>query len=210
MTPDSTADIDALTAAIARHRPRRRLPPQEGRVQAAVCVPLQVGPGGLEVWTIKRSDRMRHHPAEIAFPGGTPDPGDRDPADTALREMEEELGVGREELRVLGRLPACPTATSHFTVNPFVVHVAGDVVPTLQVAEVAVLIRTPIDDFFDGRVPQQAVELGEGRRSPIFVFQVGSMFGASAHVMEDLLLVYGALHGRELPEPEITDRIPWA
>jgi 8-oxo-dGTP pyrophosphatase MutT (NUDIX family) len=210
MTPDSTADIASLAAAIARHTPRRwPLGPQDGRVQAAVCVPLQYGVRGLEVWAIKRTAGMRHHAREIAFPGGQPDAGDRDLTETALRELEEELGIVRDEVRVLGALPPCPTATSHFTLNPFVTLIAQRAVAMPHAGEVETLIRMPLDDFFAGRVPYRAVELGAGRRSPIFGFEVGSMYGASAHVMEDLLAVYGAVRGLELPEPELTATIPW-
>lgn len=209
MTPDSTAEIASLAAAIAGRSRRRPLGPQDGRVQAAVCVPLQFGSRGLEVWAIKRTAGMRHHAREIAFPGGQPDAGDRDLTETALRELEEELGIGRDDVQLLGALPPCPTATSHFTLNPFVALIAQHAVVTPQAGEVETLIRMPVDDFFAGQVPYRAVALGAGRRSPIFGFEVGSMYGASAHVMEDLLAACAAVRGLELPEPELTGTIPW-
>jgi 8-oxo-dGTP pyrophosphatase MutT (NUDIX family) len=201
-------DIDALAAAIDG----RSWPPagqQADRVQAAVCVPLHRGGRGLEVWAIKRTDDMRHHAREIAFPGGRPDGGDRDLRDTALRELEEELGIDRDQVRVLGAMGRFPTATSRFTLNPFVVLIADGAVATPQAAEVAALIRMPLADFFAGRVPYRAVELRPGRRSPIFDFEVGSMYGASAHVLDALLRTYAELRDLAYPEPELTDRIPW-
>lgn len=203
-------ELEALAAAIARRPARRSIWPTAGRVQAAVCVPLHVGPRGLEVWAIKRTEDLRHHAREIAFPGGKPDDGDADLAATALREMEEELGIPRSCLRVLGALGPVPTATSHFTLNPFVVLVEAGAVARPDAGEVAALIRMPLDDFFAGRVPYRAVGLPGGRRSPIFDFEVGSMYGASAHVMEEMLLVYAEVHGLGFPEPEPTDVIPWA
>src|SRR5438132_11828726 len=101
MTPGSTAEIEALAAAVAARPARSPLGSQEGRIQAAVCVPLQAGPDGPEVWAIKRADGMRHHAREIAFPGGQRDDGDRDLRDTALRELEEELGIAPAQVRVL-------------------------------------------------------------------------------------------------------------
>jgi 8-oxo-dGTP pyrophosphatase MutT (NUDIX family) len=161
------------------------------------------------VWAIKRVDRLRHHAREIAFPGGKPDPGDRDLADTAFRETEEELGISRERLHLLGSLAPVPTATSRFTLNPFVALVEAGAEAKPSASEVAALIRMPLSDFFAGQVPYRAIELGSGWRSPIFDFEVGSMYGASAHVLEELLLVYASIKELAFPEPTLTDEIPW-
>jgi 8-oxo-dGTP pyrophosphatase MutT (NUDIX family) len=209
MTPDSTAEIDAIAAAVAARPPRPELVSQDGRVQAAVAVPLHPGGRGLEVWAIKRTDGMRHHAREIAFPGGKRDEGDTDLLDTALRELQEELGIGRDHLRVLCAMHPVPTATSLFTLNPYVVLVAPGAVARPHAGEVAALIRMPVADLFAGRVPYRAVELAPGRRSPIFDFEVGSMYGASAHVLDELLRAYADARGLTYPEPELTDRIPW-
>ena len=203
------SQIEALTAAIAARPPPTSPWPMEGRIEAAVCVPLHFGRRGLEIWAIKRTDGMRHHAREIAFPGGKPDAGDRDLADTALREMEEELGIERNEVLVLGALAPVPTATSRFTLNPFVALVSDGAIARPHAGEVAVLIRMVVGDFFAGRVPFRAVDLGAGRRSPIFDFDVGSMYGASAHIMEETLRACADAHGLQLPEPMLTDEIPW-
>ena len=209
MTPDSIAELEALAAAAAARRSWAALGSQAGRIQAAVCVPLHEGGDGVEVWAIKRADGMRHHAREIAFPGGQRDEEDADLEATALRELEEELGVPRARVRVLGAMGRVPTATSRFTLNPFVVLVAEDTVPRPHPGEVAALIRTPLAAFLTGGVPYRAVELASGRRSPIFEFAVGSMYGASAHVLDELLRAYAELRGLAFPEPELTDRIPW-
>jgi 8-oxo-dGTP pyrophosphatase MutT (NUDIX family) len=180
-----------------------------GVSQAAVCVPLHHGSQGLEVWAIKRLHSLRHHAREIAFPGGKPDPGDRDLLDTALREIEEELGIARARLRVLGSLTPVPTATSRFTLNPFVVEVEAGAEAVLDAHEVAALIRMPLGDFFAGRVPFRAVDLGAGWRSPIFDFEIGSMYGATAHILEELLVIFAQLKGLRFPDPQPTDQIPW-
>ena len=203
------AQLEALAAALAR-RPARPSPwSLDGRVQAAVCVPFHLGARGLEVWAIRRADGMRHHAREIAFPGGSPDPGDAGLADTALRELEEELGVARARVRLLGALAPVPTATSRFTLNPFVAVVTGHAPAQPNPAEVAALIRMPVADFFAGRVPYRAVALAPGFSSPIFDFEVGSMYGASAHVMEEVLQAYAEAAGLPFPEPTPTDRNPW-
>ena len=209
MRHGSATDLERLKAAIASRPTRRSRLSLDGRIQAAVCVPLHQGALGLEVWAIKRMDTLRHHAREIAFPGGKPDPGDRDLLDTALRETEEELGIERERLDVLGALTPVPTATSRFTLNPFVVEVEPGAEANPDAGEVAALIRMPFAEFFAGTVPFRAVDLGAGWRSPIFDFEVGSMYGASAHILEELLLVFAQLKKVRLPVPEATDEIPW-
>jgi 8-oxo-dGTP pyrophosphatase MutT (NUDIX family) len=209
LRPGSASELAALQAAIATRSPRPSRISLSGRIAAAVCVPLYEGPRGLEVWAIKRMEALRHHARELAFPGGKVDPADSGLLDTALRETEEELGIPREGLRVLGPLEPVPTATSRFTLNPFVVQVAEGVEVRPAPGEVAALIRMSLADFFAGRVPYRAVELGSGWRSPIFDFEVGSMYGASAHVLEELLVLYAAVVERPFPEPALTKEIPW-
>jgi 8-oxo-dGTP pyrophosphatase MutT (NUDIX family) len=157
---------------------------------------------------IKRPGSMRHHAREVAFPGGRREPEDADLLATALRETEEELGLMRADLRPLGALSPCPTATSTFLLHPFLVAVAEHAEAAPSPGEVDVLIRMPIEDFYAGLVSYRAVSFGRGR-SPIFDFEVGSMYGASAHILEELLTLYGEVVGLQLPEPIPTEEIPW-
>lgn len=116
------------------------------------------------------------------------------------------MGLGA--VHVLGPLTPVPTATSRFALHPFWVEVDAGEEPRPSPAEVAVLIRTPAQHFFDGTIPYRAVDLG-AYTSPIFDFAAGSMYGASAHVLLEVLEIWGALAGLRLPEPELTTSIPW-
>ena len=207
MRLDSTAEL--LAAFEARLRDRTFSPPRrsiEGRVSAGVCVPLHPGPRGLEVFLIKRTGNTRHHARELAFPGGRPDPGDRDLADTALRETEEELGLARSGLRMLGALSPVPTATSHYLLHPFAVEVQPGSTVTGHPDEVAAVIVMPFADLFDGRVGYRELR---GWSSPIFDFDAGSMYGASAHILQEAASLVAEVAGRTMPAPELTDQIPW-
>jgi 8-oxo-dGTP pyrophosphatase MutT (NUDIX family) len=144
----------------------------------------------------------------MAFPGGKRDPEDADLDATALRETEEELGIPRAHLRLLGRLAPVPTATSLFTLNPIVAEVLPGATPKPAVDEVAELVNLPLEDFFHDRVPYQAVDLGR-YRSPIFHFDAGAMYGATAHILLELLELYAAVCELDLPEPELTTTVPW-
>ena len=205
MKPVSAAE---LRAALGGRTPRVSRWSLEGRSAAAVLVPLHEGAQGIEVWAIKRPDGLRHHPREVAFPGGKPDPGDADLLATALREFEEEIGIEAARLDYLGELSPVPPATSRFLIHPFVACVKPGAPARPTPGEVAALIVAPLQDFYDGTIPFRGVDAG-GYLSPIFEFEAGSMYGATAHVLEELLQVYGELAGASLPAPLLTDVIPW-
>lgn len=214
MKPGSTAEIlAALRARLERpergeHAAARSTP--AGRVPAGVGVLLHPGGRGLETLMIKRPGTMRHHAREVAFPGGRPEAADGgNLVLTALRETREELGLDGEDLTPLGPLTPVPTATSTFLLHPFAIALAPHAQATPHPGEVDVLIRLPLEDFFAGRLPYRAVEFAPGRRSPIFDFDAGSMYGASAHILEELLAIYGEVRDLPMRAPQLTDEIPW-
>lgn len=87
--------------------------------EASVLAPLFMR--GDEPWAIltMRPETLRHHPGQVAFPGGGREPKDVTPLHTALREAHEELGIAPEAVEVLGMLGTMPTITRFF-VTPFV------------------------------------------------------------------------------------------
>lgn len=200
----SVADLEAALAGWAG-RPLRAGP---DRIEAAVCVAVSDSAGGVEVWAIKRPDGLRHHAREIAFPGGKADDEDADLMATALRETEEEIGIPRSRLHGLGALTPVPTATSRFTLNPFVAAVSPGPDPMPNPAEVEVLITIRIEDFFAGRIPYTAVDLGS-YLSPIFEFGPGHMYGATAHILLELFDLYAFVAGLRAPVPILTTTVPW-
>ena len=90
-----------------------------GRTEAAVLVPMHGWPDnpGL-VFTERRSD-LKRHAGEISFPGGRRDEGE-ELIDTALREAEEEIGLSRDNVEVVGALPPIGTFVTNYKVHPFV------------------------------------------------------------------------------------------
>lgn len=70
---------------------------------------------------VERAQHLRRHPGQIAFPGGASDASDAgDPVRTALRELEEEIGVAAERVRVVGRLPESQQELNRFIITPIV------------------------------------------------------------------------------------------
>ena len=93
-----------------------------GRIDAAVLVPLYVQDGALHSVFTRRRDDLRRHAGEISFPGGRQDieEGEEDLRDTALREAEEEIGLPRDAVDIVGALTPTPTIATNYAVYPFV------------------------------------------------------------------------------------------
>lgn len=86
---------------------------------AGVLAPIVIREDRLELLLTKRSSALKHHPGQIAFPGGKQDQSDADVIATALREANEEIGLPIDKVEILGSLPAHETVTS-FTVTPVI------------------------------------------------------------------------------------------
>ncbi len=86
---------------------------------ASVLVPLVERAGGVHVLLTRRAEHLTEHAGQVSFPGGRADPGDVDVVDTALREAEEEVGLARASVQVLGPLNTYSTVSS-FVVTPIV------------------------------------------------------------------------------------------
>src|SRR5437868_6216009 len=86
---------------------------------AAVLIPLVHWADEWHLIFTRRTDIVEHHKNQVSFPGGATDPGDLSPEDTALREAEEEIGMRRSDVRLLGRLGEMVTI-SNFVVTPVV------------------------------------------------------------------------------------------
>jgi 8-oxo-dGTP pyrophosphatase MutT (NUDIX family) len=110
---------------------------------AAVLMPLVMRDDGLHVLLTRRTDHLRDHAGQISFPGGRSEEHDPDAVATALRETEEEVGLGREHIEVIGHLPNYSTVTS-YVVTPVVALVQPDFQLTLDPFEVAEAFEVPL------------------------------------------------------------------
>lgn len=170
----------------------------EGYVQrASVLVPLFKGESGPGVLLIKRSDRVRLHRGEISFPGGAVDASDRSPLDTALRETEEEIGLGRKDIEVMGRLPVGVTVVSSYLVVPYVGVIPNDRARvTPQPSEVADVLWLSISEFLDRDSLRIEHRTFEGFEVPLYFFHLSSgeiVWGLTARILYDLLARTGLL-----------------
>lgn len=92
---------------------------QQNLKASAVLIPIYPSASGLQVIMIKRPAHMRHHPNQIAFPGGKKDKTDSSLWETAIRETQEELGINHKLIKPLCALSSHNTGTG-FNILPFV------------------------------------------------------------------------------------------
>lgn len=110
---------------------------------AAVLVPLVQTRGQMNVILTKRASHLKHHPGQIAFPGGKVDDSDPNEIAAALREAEEEIALDRNNVEVLGTMPFHETVTS-FTITPIVGRVKEVFTPVPETGEVAEVFEVPL------------------------------------------------------------------
>lgn len=124
------------------------LPPGRVLRPAGVLVPIWDRGNGAEVILTMRSSRLKHHPGQIAFPGGKVDAGDDGPVGAALREAEEEIALPRSRVEVIGTLPTHETVTS-FVVTPVVGLIRGEFTPVPEAGEVQEVFSVPLRHVTD-------------------------------------------------------------
>ncbi|WP_111431964.1 CoA pyrophosphatase [Rhodobacteraceae bacterium DSL-40] len=125
-------------------RPRRAQPLRP----ASVLVPLVERGTSMNVILTRRAARLRHHPGQIAFPGGKQDAGDASPLAAALREAHEEIGLEPGDVTVLGTFDAHETVT-HFLISPFVGLVSPAFEPRIDRTEVDETFEVPLAFLLD-------------------------------------------------------------
>ena len=113
----SAPSVAELAEAIRTH-PAPPDPPAGARLSAVLAL-LHDGPSGCEVLLTRRSMEMRNHRGEISFPGGRVDPGET-PEEAALREADEEVGLDRSAVELVGELDHITTMVSRSYIVPVV------------------------------------------------------------------------------------------
>lgn len=154
---------------------------------AAVLVPLVHHAHGMSVLLTQRTAHLSAHAGQISFPGGRIKAQDPDPETAALRETEEEVGLPRERVSVIGRLDTYLTGTG-FEITP----VVGIVTPPFPLAidpfEVAEAFEVPLSYILDRRNHQRVERQSGAHRRVFFVlpYQGRNIWGATAGILVNL------------------------
>ena len=188
MTPTPAWLRDLAAAASTMDVPRILRPPASGGRRSAVLILFGDGP---DLLFIQRSEGLRRHPGQPAFPGGAIDDGDDGPIGAALREAAEETGLDPAGVEVLGTMPELFIPHSGFRVVPVLAWWREpSAVGPVDTGEVAAVERIPIADLAD---PAHRVMLQNpsGRIGP--AFRIGPMliWGFTAGLVDRLLALAG-------------------
>jgi 8-oxo-dGTP pyrophosphatase MutT (NUDIX family) len=148
-----------------------------------VLVPLVQHADGLTVLLTERAADLRNHPGQISFPGGRIEAGES-PLEAALRETEEEIGLDRRHVEVLGYLP-CHLIVSGYCVTPIVAAVPPGVPLRLDPVEVAGTFEVPFAHVLDPANLRARVRMFGDDEVEVFDIPYGArnIWGATAGML---------------------------
>ena len=160
----------------------------EGRARAAVLA-LFRGRSFLEseILLILRSPDLLINPGQVALPGGGAEPDDQgNSISTALRETYEEVGLSPEHIRAIGLLPALPTVSGHFIVDPVLAvwtHAEFQDL-SIQATEVAHADWMKVSDLLASRTTETRMVHGVEMELPVFLWGERRMWGLTAMIFD--------------------------
>ena len=193
MTPDPLSGIlEALGRPLAPSsdhdlNPDAVLPADRKLRPAGVLVAIEVTGASARVWLTKRSSALRHHPGQIAFPGGKQDEGDSDITAAALREASEEIALRPDNVEVLGHLAPHETVTG-FHVTPVIGRVRRPFDPVPEAGEVEEIFAVPLGHLLDAARFSVQSRHWRGTRRHYYTVPYGPYYiwGATARILRSM------------------------
>ncbi len=173
---------------VLSHRVKQSVVDDPGLTPAAVLLLLYLKDGEYCVLLNKRSEQVEYHKGEISFPGGAKDAEDQDFLGTALRETEEEMGIDRAHVSILGELDEIAT-NSRFLVKVFVGTISYPYQSKPSAVEIAEVLEVPIPTLLDSanlRV-ETRWEVGAPVTSYSYAYKEHLIFGATARILRQFL-----------------------
>jgi 8-oxo-dGTP pyrophosphatase MutT (NUDIX family) len=185
--------LEDIRGRLLRDWPERKLELERGPGagplrEAAILIPLFVRDKAL--WTLftKRTDLVEHHKGQISFPGGGKHASDANLWETAIRETEEEIGVPRAAVKLLGALPRLVTVTD-FEISPFVGAIPYPTPFEPHPGEVESIIEVPLSYLLDPMVVEERPVKWKGRDvlTLVYHYKGHAIWGATARILADFL-----------------------
>jgi 8-oxo-dGTP pyrophosphatase MutT (NUDIX family) len=158
--------------------------------RAAVLIPLFQTPSEYRILFTKRADSVEAHKGQISFPGGRIEEEDGSPLETALREAEEEIGLSRKDVTVLGQMDDARTVSSNYLVHPFVGLIPYPYEFKTSALEVKELLEVPFELFLSGDSAggdTPVVYEGGTYYGVAYRYQGEVIWGATARIMQNLV-----------------------
>jgi 8-oxo-dGTP pyrophosphatase MutT (NUDIX family) len=150
-------------------------------------VPIIAHDGALTLLLTRRAAHLKFHSGQVSFPGGRADEVDRSPEETALREAWEEVGLPRERVEVIGRLPEYLTGTG-YRITPVVGLLAPPLALRPDPAEVDEIFELPLEVVLDPANHRRDAREWQGRTRQFFVIPHDRhyIWGATAGMLVNL------------------------
>ena len=166
---------------------RDAVPVERALRPAAVLVPIIERKVGLHVLFTRRADHLPAHPGQVSFPGGRANADDADAVATALRETEEEVGLSRTFVAVVGALDHYETGTG-FAIKPIVAFVREGFDLTADASEVAEIFEVPLRFLMDPINHERHMRVWQGRERHFYAmnFDGHYIWGATAGMLINL------------------------
>lgn len=158
-----------------------------GGTEAAVLAPLYIDEHGeLHAVFTKRRDDLKRHAGEISFPGGRQDDDETDLRLTALREAEEEIGLSRDNVEVVGALPPIGTFVTNYKVHPFVGLIDEGMRFEPNPTEVESVLVASLGDLQAAYDKRRLVRRGVPIKTDTYLIADKMIWGATARILADL------------------------
>ena len=156
-------------------------------LEASVLIPILTFKKDLEILLTKRSNNLKNHPGQIAFPGGKKDQSDSSPIETALRETQEEVGLNPKNVEIIASLPSHKTATG-FVIKPYLGLINQPFSETLRQGEVDEIFTVPYEYILKEKNFSIQTRKWNGSQRSYYVVPYGPYYiwGATARILLNL------------------------
>jgi 8-oxo-dGTP pyrophosphatase MutT (NUDIX family) len=185
--------IEIIRDSLRKRNPSTIDNPESRYVHASVLIPLFNEDGQYKVLLTRRTNSVEHHKGQISFPGGALDKEDGSYEETALREASEEIGLFKNDVKLLGRIDDVITI-SDFIVHPFVGQIPYPYSFQINPHEVDSIIIIPLYAFVDKTAGfyKDFVEVeGYPYHGTSYEYEGNIVWGATARIMENLVRIIG-------------------
>lgn len=156
-------------------------------LEASVLIPILTFKKDLEILLTKRSNNLKNHPGQIAFPGGKKDQIDSSPIETALRETQEEVGLNPKNVEIIASLPSHKTATG-FVIKPYLGLINQPFSEILRQGEVDEVFTVPYEYILNEKNFSIQTRKWNGSQRSYYVVPYGPYYvwGATARILLNL------------------------
>jgi len=159
---------------------------KKNSIQAAVLILLYLADNEIYFFLTKRTDELKHHKGQISLPGGTQE-GNEKLIDTALRETQEEIGINKTSISIIGTITPLFVPVTGFMIYPFIGYSLNKLDPKVDPVEVAAIFSVNISDLLnkENRTIEQRNIRGYDVQVPYFKLNDYKVWGATSMILSE-------------------------